>query len=341
MQTPSLLVVSCSVLLWGVVWVGIRSSQAEQTPAATAVTSAKETDSGESGTESSPPAANPEDAAMADMLLQEARTSLLNRQSLQADMRQQIHVGERQLKAEGTYLSGAFPKLRLEYKIRVGSMQGSLTEICDGTILHTQKAIGKVGAKDPELTFTRRDVQKILAASENSKNLPVASLGAEIGIGGIPAILASIDRSMVGKRVTAEEFEGQLCRVYHGAWDPVILQRYFAGLEADSPEVRASLVPFFPDTVRVFFAADTLMPVKIVYFKNEQDKSGKITGERALMVLEFRNLKLDQPVPPTAFQFILPSGRDEIDTTNDFLKLMQAANAATQGPPQATPKQSP
>ena len=329
---------TCFALLWGGVWAGIRSTQAEQAPAATDVTSSEKTSSGDSSKESATPTSTPEDAAQADMLLQEARTSLLNRQSLQADMRQQIHVGERQLKAEGTYLSGAFPKLRLEYKIRVGSMQGSLTEICDGTILHTQKAIGLVGAKDPEWMMTRRDVQKILAATENSKNLAVASLGAEIGIGGLPAILASIDRCMVGKRVTAEEFEGQTCRVYHGAWDPVLLQNYYARLEADSKEVRASLMPFFPDTVQVFFTSDTLLPVKIVYFKNEQDQAGKISGVRALMVLEFRNLKLDQPVPPTAFQFVLPSGREEMDTTNDFLTLIQASSAVTHGVPQAVPQ---
>ena len=37
-------------------------------------------------------------------------------------------------------------------------------------------------------------------------------------------MLASIDRCMVGKRVTEEEFDGQLCRVFHGAWDQEILQ---------------------------------------------------------------------------------------------------------------------
>ena len=338
MKTPSIRTLVTSVLLLGIGWSGLRSIQAQPEAPAAAEKPAPDKGSGEADKAASPSESTPEEIAQADALLKEARHSLLNRQSLQADMLQQIIQGDRRLKAEGTYISGLFPKLRLEYKIRVGSMQGSLTEICDGTILHTQKAIGKAGAKDPELQFTRRDVQKILAASENSANLPIASLGAEMGIGGLPAILASIDRCMNGKRVTDQEFEGQMCRVYHGAWDPVVRQRYQAGIGAESDRVMASLVPFFPDTVRVFFAADTLLPVKIVYFKHDLDEAGKVTGERALMQLEFRNLKLDQPVAPTTFQFVLPAGREEVDTTKDFLNLVNAANAAMPIAPKIAPQ---
>ena len=333
MKTPSTLVLSCSVLLIGIGWAGIRTVQALQdTPAAAEKAVDKKSSDAAPGdkpaTESTP-----EDKAGADQLLSEARSQLLNRQSLQADMQQQIILGERRLEAAGTYLSGPFPKLRLEYKIRVGSMQGALTEICDGTILHTEKAIGKVGAKDPDVVYTRRDVQKILAATENSLNLPVASLGAEMGIGGLPAILASIDRCMIGQRVTDEEFEGQKCRVYYGRWDPVILQKYQAGLGENAKEILANLVPFFPDSVRVHFAADTLLPVKITYLKNEQNETGAVTGERAIMFLAFRNMKMDQPVLPTAFKFVLPTGREEVDTTNDFLKLIEQANASIQAAP--------
>jgi hypothetical protein len=338
MQTRSILTLACSVLLLGIGWTGLRSIQAQQDAPAAAGKPASDKGSDKTDKAAEPFESTPEDMAQADSLLKEARNSLLNRQTLQADMQQQIILGDRRLKAEGTYISGPFPKLRLEYKIRVGTMQGALTEICDGTILHTQKAIGKAGAKDPELLFTRRDVQKILAASENSANLPVASLGAEMGIGGLPAILASIDRCMNGKRITDKEFEGQMCRVYHGAWDPVVRQRYQGGIGAESDRIMASLVPFFPDTVQVFFTADTLSPVKIVYFKNDLDEAGKITSERALMQLEFRNLKLDQPVPPSAFQFVLPSGREEVDTTKDFLNLVNAANAAMPVAPTIKPR---
>ena len=328
MKTPSTLVLSCSILLIGIGWAGIRTVQALQDTPAAAEKAVDEKSSDAAPGDKPATESTPEDKAGADQLLSEARSQLLNRQSLQADMQQQIILGDRRLEAEGTYLSGSFPKLRLEYKIRVGSMQGALTEICDGTILHTEKAIGKVGAKDPDVVYTRRDVQKILAATENSQNLPVASLGAEMGIGGLPAILASIDRCMIGQRVTDEEFEGQKCRVYYGNWDPVVFQKYKAGLGENAEQVLANLVPFFPDSVRVFFTADTNLPVKIVYLKNELNESGEVVGERAMMLLAFRNVKLDQPLSPTVFQFVLPTGREELDTTKDFLKLIEQANAS-------------
>ncbi len=149
-------------------------------------------------------------------------------------------------------------------------------------------------------------------------------------------MLASIDRCMNGKRITEEEFEGQMCRVFHGAWDQEILKKYDAALK----EAKASLVPFFPDIVQVFFTADTLTPVKIVYLKHELNESGKITGDRDLMILEFRNLKLDEAVPASTFQFVLPSGREETDLTKQFLELIKEADAALKGEsvPQAKKK---
>ena len=40
---------------------------------------------------------------------------------------------------------------------------------------------------------------------------------------------------------------------------------------------KARLVPFFPDRVRVYFTAETFLPVKIVYLKNDLDESGKVS----------------------------------------------------------------
>ena len=98
---------------------------------------------------------------------------------------QQIQVGERKLTAEGKYISGTpYPKLRLEYRIRVGTMQGSLVEVCDGTILHTEKTIGRAGIKLP---IDSSPVEMCSASWQPEilvEPVPVASQGAELGIGG-------------------------------------------------------------------------------------------------------------------------------------------------------------
>jgi hypothetical protein len=337
MKTPSILTLGGFVLLMGLNWVGARSALALQDPPAAAEKPADEKSSDEKPVgEASTGEPTAEEMAQADALLEEARGRLEDRQSLRADLLQQIQVGDRKLTAEGLYISGTpYPKLRLEYRVRVGTMQGSLLEVCDGQILHTEKTIGRAGDKAPERQFTRRDVQRILAARDASLNLPVASQGAELGIGGLPAMLASIDRCMVGKQVTEEEFDGKLCRVFHGAWDQEVLKKYDAALG----NAKATFVPFFPDRVRVYFAADTYLPVKIVYLKNELDESGKVAGQRALMTLEFRNVQVDQPVPPDTFQYVLPEKAEEVDRTNEFVEIIKQSDAALQGGNRPAPAQ--
>ncbi len=329
MKTPSKLTVGCFVLLLGLCWVDGRSLQALQDPPPAAEKSDEKKSSGE-GSQQPPELREPtsEEVAQADALLEEARNRLEDRQSLQADLYQEIKVGDRKLIAEGLYLSGTpYPKLRLEYRVRVGTMQGSLLEVCDGQVLHTEKTIGRAGDKAPERQFTRRDVQRILAARDTSLNIPVASQGAELGIGGLPAQLASIDRCMVGKRVTEEEFDGKLCRVFHGDWDQEVLKKYDAALG----NAKATLVPFFPDRVRVYFTSETYLPVKIVYLKNALDESGKVASLITLMTLELRNMKVDEPIPPEMFQYTLPDKAEEIDRTSEFLEMIKQADATIQG----------
>lgn len=329
MKTPSILTLGVFTLLTGLSWVGARSALALQDPPPAAEKPDEQKSSDEKQA-SQPDSGEPtsEEVAQADSLLEEARSRLEDRQSLQAELRQEIQVGERKLTAEGLYISGTpYPKLRLEYRVRVGTMQGSLLEVCDGQILHTEKSIGRAGDKSPERQFTRRDVQRILAARDTSMNIPVASQGAELGIGGLPAMLASIDRCMVGKRVTEEEFDGKLCRVFHGVWDQEILRKYDAALGNS----KATVVPFFPDRVRIYFAAESYLPLKIVYLKNMLDESGKVIGQQMLMTLEFRNVQVDQPVSPDMFKYVLPDKAEEVDRTSEFVEIIKRSDTEFPG----------
>lgn len=325
MKTPSIVTVSLALSLFGFggFWIHSVAAQQSDPPAAQQPATSEKT------ADAPPDAPSSPEAMAADKLIEDARSRLEDRQSLQADLFQKLTVLDKTLEAEGKYIAGSpYPKLRLEYRIRVGSMQGSLIEVCDGQILHTEKTVGRVGEKAPDRQFSRRDVQRILAARDNSLNLPVASQGAELGIGGIPALLASIDRCMSGRKVSEEEFDGKLCQVYHGSWDPTVLKAYDAGLA----ETKARLVPFFPDHVRVYFTADIFLPVKILYMKNSLDEAGKIVGEKVLMSLEFKNVQVDLPVPPETFYYILPPKSEELDRTNEFLELVKQADAAFKNP---------
>ncbi len=340
MQTPSKLTLLCTALLFGIGWVGIRTAQALQETEKPAATADREKGSDKETPAPVEPAPKPEEMAEADALIQKARSALLNdRVSLQADLAQTIQLNEtRKLTSEGTYLAGKFPRLKLSYTIRVGQMQGFLEEVCDGQILHTQKRVAKVGAekntKDLDQEYTRRDVQRILGAVENTANLSTQIQVAELGIGGLPAILASIDRSMIGQKVTQEEVNGQMCQVFHGRWDRELLEKYKRAV----PQQGAQLEAFLPDRVRVSFAADTLVPVKIVYLVALRDEKGAFQGERPVMTLEFKNIVLDKELPVDAFDYTLPAGAEERDMTQDYISMMKETSRAIEAAPPEKPK---
>lgn len=328
MKSPTIFSWTVTALLVGFAASGSRGSLGQDQPAPVAEKT-ESTKSSDSST-STPPLseATPEDHAAAEELLQKARSALAGHASIQADMKQQILLQGRKLNAEGTYAAEGI-KLRLEYTIRVGTMEGKLVEVGDGRILHTERMVFPVGTKDTrdaQTTYTRRDIEKILGVAGEARNLPAASLAAELGIGGLPALLASLDRSMTGVRVTEEEVEGQKCQVFHGKWEESVLKNYDAAIG----NYKANLVPFFPDEVRLYLSQETSLPVQVVYLKNEQNESGKITGQRGLMRLEFRNYRFD-PLPPETFRYQLPSGREEVDQTEDFLKLIKQSEAALKG----------
>lgn len=334
MKTQSKFTVAFSVLLFGIGWLGIRTAQALQKPDAPATTTDANEGSGSAVAVPAAATATPEEIAAAEELLQKARAAILNdRTSMQADLTQTLFASEdRKHIAQGTYVAGKFPRLKLTYTIRVGQMQGILEEVCDGQILHSRKRIAKVGAeknsKEVEQEFTRRDVQRILAATENATNLPLAVQVAELGIGGLPAILASIDRSMIGRKVTQEEFDGQMCQVFHGGWDPAVLEKY---KKADK-QFGTQMEMVLPDQVRVYFASEALVPVKFVYIAPQRDEKGTVVGERTVMTFELKNVVLDKELPGDLFEYVLPNGAEEKDLTQDFIKMMKESSQALEAP---------
>lgn len=329
MQSPTIFTWTLAAALAGVLTFGFGLSEAQEPPAQDSEKPVVEKSSDTPPADRKLPEATPEDKAAADALLQKARSALITHTNLQAEMKQLILVGERKLSAEGSYASAEGLKLRLEYRVKVGTMQGKLIEVCDGRILHTERLIYPADAKDSkEATqmFTRRDIEKILGVANQSRNLPAASLAAELGIGGLPALLASVDRSMNGVRVTEEEFDGQPCQVFHGRWDETLLKNYDKAIG----NYKANLVPFFPDEVELCLSKTNDLPVRLVYLKDVADETGKIVSQRAIMSLEFRNYQFET-LPPETFRFQLPSGREEVDQTEEYLQLIKKSDEAFGG----------
>ncbi len=264
------------------------------------------------------------ESRQAQALIQQAKTNLFNLKSVQADIRQVVTLGERRFQAEGSYLTGPFPRLRLEYRIRAGNTLGILLEVCDGQILHSQKSIQRLPLNNPadeeqaaaDILVTRRDIVKILEATSKAGGSPATVLQAELGLGGLPALLASLERSMQFTEIREELHHGKRYRVVIGQWKPPQAEM----VKAQLGRLGISPHPFLPDEVRIFFNSETLFPERILYLKAPEDAPNR---KLPLMALEFTHIRINEPISSLAFDYVKPANVDEDDITEDYLKTIR------------------
>lgn len=278
------------------------------------------------------PAPDPNPDAVA--LVKAARERLLKWQSIRANVVQTVDVGDRRFKASGRLLVGEFPKLRLEYELTVGNTVGKLLEVCDGQVLHVERRIEEVATKEPAverssedtesrdpekplLEGTRRDVKRILRATSEAEGAAVPMHAADIGLGGLSALLASLDRTMIFDSLREEEHAGQKFRVIQGVWNPT----YLGDLQAKLGGLAPQLAMFLPERVRIYFEAESLFPVRILYLKLS---SVERRTYRAMLSLEFHDVEFDVMLPADAFIY-KPGGIQQKDDTDEFIQLLKAA----------------
>ncbi|WP_145034314.1 hypothetical protein [Caulifigura coniformis] len=288
------------------------------------------------------PEANPEATA----LIKAARERLSKWQSIQANVVQRVDIGDRRFQATGRFVAGEFPRLRLDYEVTVGNTVGRLLEVCDGQVLHVERRIediapsespatgaeGEPTARDtakPVIEATRRDVHRILRATSGADGAAVSMLAADIGLGGLSALLASLDRTMIFDSIREEEHEGQTFRVVQGLWKP----EYLADLQSKLGGLSSQLSMFLPERVRIYFEAESLFPVRILYLKLA---SAERRTYRAMLSLEFHDVEFDAALPPETFSYRPATGVQQKDDTDDYVQLLKAAQgpAADPAPPQ-------
>lgn len=290
------------------------------------------------------PAPDPEIAAAAAKLLRDARDRLYARESVKANLVERSTLGNRRFSAEGRYVSGQFPRLRLEYRVQVGDSEGILIEVCDGQVVRTSKEIRRASApgstalpgKPVEIHVTRKDVEKILRATETGDVPPEAVLQAELGLGGVPTLLASLERTMEFDARREEVYQDRPYLVIQGHWKEEYLQK----LGKQLGQSAQMFTPFMPEQVRIYFDQETLFPMRILYLKQATAEPKTF---RAVLSLEFTDVELDQPVDPQEFRYVKPRDIDEIDETAIYLKSIENLRAAANAPatPQPTPPGQP
>ena len=264
---------------------------------------------------------NEASGTVALVTLEEAREKLISYQSVKAKIVETVAIGERRFTMKGNYLQGEGLKLRLDYEVEVGSTTGKLTEVCDGQILWSHQVIGK------EQRVTRRNVRQIIEAAAAAEPTSETLLHAELGLGGLQGLLASIQKSVQFERQWEQDFDSQPFLVIDGGWKTEHRAK-FLGPNADA---KKPLPDFVPDRVRIYVQKDSKFPRRIMYLKRYESPSSAQKSLRPMVTIDFVDVDWNVPVDEAAFVFVLPENVERQDVTEEYLKLFEKGKKGAVG----------
>ncbi len=262
---------------------------------------------------------NQASGAQALVTLEKARTAMLEYKSVAADIVESITLGPRRFRVKGKYLQGTNLQLRLEYEVTVGKTSGTLIEVCDGDILWTWEKVGS------DERVTRRKVREILAAAAASGRTPENLLHAELGLGGLPSLIASIQKSVRFDRQWEQDVDKHEFVVLDGTWKPEYRQK----LETDG-----QLPPYVPDRVRIYFQKDKLFPRRIAYLKRDPNTQ----AHQPMVTLDFINVVWNGKVDEKKFSFTPPKGVKREDITELYIDQFTTPDEDEKGSQTTTEK---
>lgn len=258
---------------------------------------------------------NEKSAATAVVTLGEARRRLTSYRTVKANIEETIVLEPRRFKMKGSYIQGTDLKLRLQYDLQVGGTKASLIEVCDGQILWTWQQIGA------EQRVTRRNVRQILSVRETAGRTPRNTLIAELGLGGLPGLLASIERNISLEEQWETTIDDRTLVVVEGTWKETFRRRVAPNLPPNQP-----LPQWVPDRIRIYFEQDSLFPRRIRYLKRNV-----LNVHHPMVTLDFVDVEWNSEVDPAAFTFVPPEKVVAEDVTQAYLKEFTKAEAPPAG----------
>jgi hypothetical protein len=255
----------------------------------------------------------------AQTTFQQALVALAERRTIEATLLESVTINDQPIKMAGRYLY-ANGKSRLELQVKLtGDAEGSLLEVVDGDVLWNQTTIGETRQ------VTLRNLKQISAVLAE---LPpqTATNGLDLGLGGLPGLLRSLERTMSFEQ---RREEGEFI-ILQGQWNPEFLANW---QNAESKE----LPPYVPDVLRVYLDAETLFPRRFLYLK-------RIPGKDSLkpfVRLEFHDVKLDGDIDDAEFEFTPPEDIVPDDVTTVYIDQLKRRAGVTDSPPktEAAPKE--
>lgn len=272
------------------------------------------------------PPADPAIVAAAEQLLRDARDRLYAYPAVRATFIERATIGNRRFSASGSYLSGKYPSLKLEYRVQIGGSEGVLKEVCDGNVLRTSKEIHAVGSgsDEPSLSqWTRKDINEILRVTKGEGTPDAAMLQAELSLGGIPSLLTSFERTMLFDSMKNQTWQGRPVIVIEGGWRQETVQRIAQQM---GPQLQ-TIANLIPDRVRVYFDEQTLFPTRVLYRKQVAADPPSYVP---MLSIEFTDVEFPAEVDPEEFRYVPPRGVDEVDETQMYVQMIEQMRAAAQ-----------
>ncbi|MES2789016.1 MAG: hypothetical protein V4719_05300 [Planctomycetota bacterium] len=270
-----------------------------------------------------------------DILLSAAE-KLKSHASVRANMSEKVAIQTHSFTAKGSYLQGQNLQLRMEFTVELGSQKGSLLEVCDGQVLWSRHDLGE---KD-QTQITRRDVRQILQAAEQAeqrlktpeeKAMLNASIVADLGIGGLPALLAAFAKDYDFSKATDGKIDDREVVTLDGTWNAAYRAMWRDPKSKD--KTPPPLPVYVPDSVRLSFDKETEFPRRIEYLKLIPGNS----TPTALLTVDFTKVVFNSKVSRDDFVFIPPERPAPIDITQMYLqRLMPAKAPPTKAPPVPT-----
>lgn len=213
---------------------------------------------------------------------------------------------------EGEYIVGPENRMRYEIKIELPHTTGRLLEVSDGEILYTRHEIlpkssqkkdtkpagkekdkARVDLLKPEITVTRRNVKTILSHLQRQPDPNLYQRWiVDLGFGGLPALMASLDKSMEFTTARNDTVRGHTVTVLEGTWTDAQRNVWMSQGQTELP-------PIVPDLCRIAFDQETRFPLRVVFLKRIPDSKGL----RTMVTLDFVDVKLDEPVDAAIFTY--------------------------------------
>jgi len=270
-------------------------------------------------------------AAAAAKTLKQARTALDSFHSIQAEIRQTIVVGNRRVKAHGRYFQLSKLKRRIELEIKLGTHQnattGSLLQVSNGQTLWTQQRIGNKPGELPRVT--RRNVRQILNTAKEQESISEAVLVQELGMGGLPGLLASLEKAMTFSSVEQETIKGKTFTVLKGTWNKELMELFKRPAQG-KPAGR--LPQHVPDAVHIYLdPAHKMFPRRILYWKHDLRRDVL----SPMLTIDFTNIKLNVALDESLFEYQEPEKVIVQDITDEYVRRLTDLRSVQSPPPQS------